>query len=78
MHLLAPLRPDLADGELRLAVHAAIGAIQSILFYNSGLAEDRLAARLEVMAHGCLGTTSAVVRGSEGRFTTSPALMKSG
>ena len=26
VHLLAPLRPDLADGEVRLAVHAAIGA----------------------------------------------------
>src|ERR1700678_1963747 len=78
VHVLAPLRPDLADGELRLAVHAAIGAIQSTLFFNSGLAADRMAALLEIMAHGCLGTTSAVVRGSEGRFTTSPALMKSG
>ena len=36
VHLLAPLRPDLADGELRLAVHAAIGAIQSTLFFRSG------------------------------------------
>ena len=72
VHVLAPLRPDLADGELRLAVHAAIGAIQSILFYNSGLAEDRLAARLEVMAHGCLGTTSVAAAGSEARLTKSP------
>src|SRR5205809_234357 len=38
VHLLAPLRPDLADGEVRLAVHAAIGAIQSTLFFRSGLA----------------------------------------
>jgi AcrR family transcriptional regulator len=56
VHLLAPLRTDLTDGELRLAVHAAIGAIQSTLFFRSGLPKDRLAARLEEMAHGCLGT----------------------
>src|SRR5919201_5548724 len=42
VHLLAPLRPDLADGEVRLAVHAAIGAIQSTLFFRSGLAGERL------------------------------------
>jgi AcrR family transcriptional regulator len=57
VHLLAPLRTDLADGELRLAVHAAIGAIQSTLFFRSGLPKNQLAARLEEMAHGCLGTT---------------------
>ena len=57
VHLLAPLRPDLADGEVRLAVHAAIGAIQSTLFFRSGLAAERLSKLLEVMAHGCLGTT---------------------
>ena len=55
VHVLAPLRPDLADGELRLAVHAAIGAIQSILFFNSGLAPDRQAALLDGIAHACLG-----------------------
>jgi AcrR family transcriptional regulator len=57
VHLLAPLRPDLTDGELRLAVHAAIGAIQSTLFFRSGLPRDQMAARLEEIAHGCLGTT---------------------
>ena len=56
VHLLAPLRPDLADGEVRLAVHAAIGAIQSTLFFRSGLADERLTELMEVMAHGCLGT----------------------
>ncbi|MGH3199499.1 MAG: TetR/AcrR family transcriptional regulator [Streptosporangiaceae bacterium] len=56
VHLLARLRPDLADGETRLAVHAAIGAIQSTLFFRSGLADERLTELLEVMAHGCLGT----------------------
>ena len=61
VHLLAPQRPDLADGEVRLAVHAAIGAIQSTLFFRSGLAEERLTELLEVMAHGCLGTVHAPV-----------------
>lgn len=53
--VLAPLRPDLADGELRLAVHAAIGAIQSTLFFRSGLEPHRLATQLHGMAHACLG-----------------------
>ncbi len=59
VHLLAPLRPDLADGELRLAVHAAIGAIQSTLFFRSGLAPERLAELLDGMAHACLGIEPA-------------------
>ncbi len=61
VHLLAPLRPDLADGEVRLAVHAAIGAIQSTLFFRSGLADERLTELMEVMAHGCLGIAPAPV-----------------
>src|ERR1700749_3961095 len=61
VHLLAPLRPDLADGEVRLAVHAAIGAIQSTLFFRSGLADERLTELPEGMAHGCLGTVPAAL-----------------
>jgi AcrR family transcriptional regulator len=61
VHLLAPLRPDLADGEVRLAVHAAIGAIQSTLFYRSGLSDRRSTELLELMAHGCLGVPPASV-----------------
>lgn len=57
VHVLAPLRRDLADGELRLAVHAAIGAIQSTLFFRSGLAADRQADLLVAMAHACLGVS---------------------
>ena len=45
--LLGPLRPDLADGEVRLAVHAAIGAIQSTLFFRSELTDERLTELLE-------------------------------
>lgn len=59
VHALGPLRPDLADGELRLAVHAGIGAIQSTLFFRSGLAHDRLAELLDTMAHACLGVSPA-------------------
>jgi AcrR family transcriptional regulator len=55
VHLLAPLRDDLADAEVRLAVHAAIGAIQSTLFFHSGIADERLAMLLDRIAHGCLG-----------------------
>jgi AcrR family transcriptional regulator len=60
VHVLAPLRPDLADGELRLAVHAAIGAIQSTLFFRSGLAAERLTELLDAMAHACLGVEPAI------------------
>ncbi|MBW0106282.1 TetR/AcrR family transcriptional regulator [Pseudonocardia sp. KRD291] len=59
VHVLAPLRRDLSDGELRLAVHAAIGAIQSTLFYRSGLAADRLGELLDACAHACLGVEPA-------------------
>lgn len=57
--VLAPLRRDLSDGEVRLVVHAAIGAVQSILFYNSGLAPKRLAELLSEMAYACLGIEPA-------------------
>lgn len=61
VHALAPLRPDLADGELRVAVHAAIGAIQSTLFFRSGLDPDRLAELLGGMVRSCLGAPAAKV-----------------
>ncbi|MBC3190589.1 TetR/AcrR family transcriptional regulator [Pseudonocardia sp. C8] len=59
VHALAPLRPDLADGELRVLVHACVGAIQSTLFFRSGLAPERLEALLTDIAHGCLGVDPA-------------------
>jgi AcrR family transcriptional regulator len=55
---VAPLRPDLADGEIRVLVHAAIGSIQSILFFNSGLPVPQLADLLTGAAHACLGVDS--------------------
>jgi AcrR family transcriptional regulator len=42
VHQLAALRPGASDAELRARVHAAIGAIQSVLRYQSGLAADQL------------------------------------
>jgi len=71
VHVLAPLRRDLADGEQRLAVHAAIGAIQSTLFFRSGLAEPRLAQLLDEMAHACLGVAPAPLDQSELLITNS-------
>jgi AcrR family transcriptional regulator len=59
VHLLAPLRPDLSQGEVRLAVHAAIGAIQSTLFFRSGLKDGRLTDLLVEMAHACLGIAAS-------------------
>ncbi|NKQ55456.1 TetR/AcrR family transcriptional regulator [Amycolatopsis sp. K13G38] len=56
---VAPLRPGLADGEVRVLVHAAIGSIQSILFFNSGLPEAELAELLARAAHACLGVDAA-------------------
>ena len=58
---LAPLRRDLSDGELRLTVHTAIGAVQSTLFLRSGLGPDRQAALLDGIAHACLGVAPAEV-----------------
>ncbi|MEJ8278691.1 TetR/AcrR family transcriptional regulator [Pseudonocardia spirodelae] len=59
VHVLAPLRPDLADGELRVLVHACVGAIQSTLFFHSGLDHAHLAALLAQLAHGLLGVEAA-------------------
>ena len=40
--LLTELRPGLDDAGARALVHAAIGVIQSTLWYSAGLPEDRL------------------------------------
>lgn len=69
--VLGPLRPELADGELRLLVHAAIGAVQATLFYRSGLAPDRLTELLDITAHACLGVGPTTDRRSEPELTNS-------
>ena len=43
VHALAQLRPGDGDAVLRALVHASIGAIQSTLFFHSGLPERQLA-----------------------------------
>jgi AcrR family transcriptional regulator len=56
VHVLLELRPELADGEARALVHAAIGAVQSVATYDGGLPRDQLVELLTRAAHACLGT----------------------
>lgn len=46
VHLLQELRDGMDDATARTIVHAAIGAIQSTLFHNVGLPDDRMRAVL--------------------------------
>jgi AcrR family transcriptional regulator len=55
VHLVHELRADLNDTEARSVVHAVIGAIQSPLFHNTGLAEGRLRTLLADAARAILG-----------------------
>jgi AcrR family transcriptional regulator len=55
VHLVIELRGDVSDSDARAVVHAVIGAIQSPLFHNTGLAEDRLRALLTRAARAILG-----------------------
>ncbi|MCO7221433.1 TetR/AcrR family transcriptional regulator [Klenkia sp. PcliD-1-E] len=55
VHLLLELRPDLADGTARAKVHAAIGAVQSVATYDSGLPRDEVVELLTDAAYACLG-----------------------
>lgn len=55
VHVLVGLRRQLSDAEARTAVHAAIGAIQSVAYFYSGLPRERLVALLTEAAHACLG-----------------------
>ncbi len=54
VHVVRELRPDLDDASARTLVHAAIGAVQSPLFHNVGLPEDRLRTTLANSAHAVL------------------------
>ncbi|TCK20683.1 TetR/AcrR family transcriptional regulator [Pseudonocardia endophytica] len=65
---VAAIRTDLADSESRLLVHAAIGAIQSILFHSPGLPEPQTATMLRQAAHSCLG-----VEATDGRLDLADA-----
>lgn len=50
VHVVRELRPELDDVYARTLVHAAITGIQSSLFHNAGLPEDRLRALLADVA----------------------------
>jgi AcrR family transcriptional regulator len=52
--LLTELRPALDDATARALVQAAIGVIQSPLWYSAGLPEDRLRSLLRTSALGVL------------------------
>jgi AcrR family transcriptional regulator len=55
VHVLTELRDDLSDTEARAIVHAAIGAIQSSLFYRADLPENRQRQLLTEAALAVLG-----------------------
>jgi AcrR family transcriptional regulator len=54
VHVLGGLRPELTDGEARAVVHAAVGAIQSVASYDSGLPPGQQQALLGSVARACL------------------------
>jgi AcrR family transcriptional regulator len=58
VHLVGELQPSLDDAQARTLVHAAIGAIQSPLFHNVGLPEERLRPALSQAARAVLGLTT--------------------
>ncbi len=51
---LRDLRPELDEAGARVIVHAAIGAIQSIVSYDSGLGRDAQVGSLTAAARSCL------------------------
>ncbi len=54
VHVLAVLRPETSDAELRALAHAAIGGIQSTLFYPAACREEQLAELLCASAEAVL------------------------
>jgi AcrR family transcriptional regulator len=60
VHVVRELQPSLDDAYARTLVHAAIGAIQSTLFHNVGLPEDRLRAALAGSALAVLNPPGAL------------------
>lgn len=54
VHLLIGLRPGLTDVAARVVVYAAIGAVQSVAQFHSGLPRDELTRLLGAAAHAVL------------------------
>ena len=57
---LLELRPDLDDTRARVLVHAAIGAIQSSVAYESGQSRDEQTRCLMAVAQNCLDEVEGV------------------
>jgi len=64
--LLTELRPGLDDEGARALVHAAIGVMQSTLWYSAGLPEERLRDLLHQAAMGVLESTACRYGGTDG------------
>jgi AcrR family transcriptional regulator len=62
VQVVTTLRPESSEAEIRMLVHSAIGAIQSVLFFRSELATADLAALLTDTAHACLGVAPPTER----------------
>ncbi len=60
VHLVCELRPELTDPAARVLVHAAIGAIQSVLDHDSALPNERLAELVTGAAYAVLGVGSTL------------------
>jgi AcrR family transcriptional regulator len=56
VHLVTELRDELSDTDARAVVHAAIGAIQSTVFHNTGVDAERLRTLLTEAARSILRT----------------------
>jgi hypothetical protein len=54
VHALGQLRPSDGDAVLRALVHASVGAIQSALFFHSGLPQRQLAGLLTAAAEAAV------------------------
>jgi AcrR family transcriptional regulator len=54
VHALGQLRPSDGDAVLRALVHASVGAIQSALFFHSGLPQRQLADLLSAAAEAAV------------------------
>jgi AcrR family transcriptional regulator len=61
VHALGQLRPGVSDAELRALVHAAVGAIQSVLFYQSGLTDEQLSGLMTAVAEAAMFTETTPI-----------------
>jgi AcrR family transcriptional regulator len=77
VHVLCELRNDLIDTEARAVVHATIGAIQSVLHYQRGLPQERLAELMTQAAAAVLGVDAPSTHGADGA-TASVTRLSSG